>query len=43
MQADKNVVVVREQDKAYLAGISDKKMEGDSTEFESSEYEEFII
>lgn len=42
MQADKNVIVVREQDKAHLAGETDQPMEGDSTEFESSEYEEYI-
>jgi hypothetical protein len=42
MQADKNVIVVREQDKAHLAGETDQQMEGDSTEFESSEYEEYI-
>ena len=42
MQADKNVIVVREQDKALLSGKTDQPMEGDSTEFESSEYEEYI-
>lgn len=34
--------MVREQDKAHLAGDSDVTMEGDSTEFEEKEYEEYI-
>lgn len=42
MQSDKNVIVVREQDKAHLAGDSDLTMEGDSTEFEEAEYEEYV-
>ena len=42
MQSDKNVIVVREQDKAHLAGDSDLTMEGDSTEFEEKDYEEYI-
>jgi hypothetical protein len=42
MQADKNVIVLREQDKSHLAGDTDDLMEGDSTEFESDEYEEYI-
>jgi hypothetical protein len=42
MQADKNVIVLREQDKPHLAGDTDDLMEGDSTEFESDEYEEYI-
>lgn len=33
---------MREQDKPHLAGDTSDTMEGDSTEFESSEYEEFI-
>lgn len=42
MQSDKNVIVVREQDKAHLAGDSDLTMEGDSTEFEEAEYGEYV-
>ena len=42
MQSDKNVIVVRDQDKAHLIGEKDSNMEGDSTEFESDEYEEYI-
>ena len=42
MQSDKNIVVLREQDKANLAEETSDPMEGDSTEFESSEYQEFI-
>ena len=33
---------MRDQDKAHLIGEKDSNMEGDSTEFESDEYEEYI-
>ena len=42
MQADKNVIVVREDDKKVLLGDVKKELVDDSSDFFSEEYESYV-
>ena len=42
MQADKNVIVVREEDKKVLLGDVKKELVDDSSDFFSEEYESYV-